>query len=232
MKLSPEAAPSRDAPPSCTHCLTRHRCVFQSVPGAADKLQVREFSVRPDSVLEVQGEHQDTLGVIKVGQAKGSRTVTAGKHKAIIFLGRGRVVGLGSAFRHRSPLTLTSLTPMRVCAARAELLHNEALSDERFLAAVVDAAGRFVNCVTDWSGLLREDDFGRRLHRALQMIATEEGSCSFRIPSHAQLADLLGSRRETVSRYLGTLVEQGQLRKLDRWHGVLADCAGRSATAG
>ena len=81
--------------------------------------------------------------------------------------------------------------------------------------------------MADWSRLLREDSYLAKVCAALHLIAAEEGNHAFRIPSHTELANVLGTRRETVARHIAILIERGLLRKVDRWHGVLTtpDCS-------
>ncbi|MBA4266749.1 MAG: hypothetical protein C0453_16855, partial [Comamonadaceae bacterium] len=80
--------------------------------------------------------------------------------------------------------------------------------------------------MADWSHLLRQESYLTKVCVALHLIAAEEGSQSFRIPSHTELANVLGARRETIARHIGLLIEKGLFRKVDRWHGLLttADC--------
>ncbi|HMN94119.1 MAG TPA: Crp/Fnr family transcriptional regulator [Hydrogenophaga sp.] len=191
-----------------------------------------ELAHKPGDELEVQGDFWNTLGVIKVGQVKGSRANALNKSKAVVFLGRGRPVGLGSAFGHRSQLTLVAITSVRVCCMDANLVRTLAMPDAEFRKALQDTAGSFVNCLTDWSRVLREDEFALKLYYALHLIATEGRSASFTMPSHAELADLLGSRRETIGRHLTAMVGEGRLERRDRRHFVLVSDVAIPSSAG
>jgi len=206
--------------PDCERCLNKKHCLFQALPPAALS-NVAEHIHQAGEKLETQGDYQNTLGVIKVGQVKGLRANAQHESKAVIFLGRGRPVGLGSAFGQHAQLTLVAITAVRVCRVDASLVRNLATMDAEFRKTLQDKAASFVNCLTDWSRILREDDFAVRLDCALQLIAAEGRSASFTMPSHAELADLLGARRETIGRHLTALVAKGRLKRRDRRHFVL-----------
>ena len=59
-----------DPKPDCSRCLTKGRCLFQSLPPAVLPHVVERIH-KPGDRLEEQGALCGTLGVIKVGQVKG-----------------------------------------------------------------------------------------------------------------------------------------------------------------
>src|SRR5690606_28166463 len=140
-----------------------------------------------------------------------------------VLLGRGRLIGFPSVFGHRSQLTHEAITPVRLCELDARQAIALAMPLAPFRETLLAAIARFVDCVADWSRILREDSFVPQLHMALRMIAAEEGNPSLRIPNHAELAGLLGARRETIGRHIRTLARQGLLQRVDRWRVVLTD---------
>ncbi len=216
---------SDEAPPiACELCATRERCLFYSLPVPSSyplKSQVTERTVDVGETIELQGARITKIGVIKMGLIKGMRANRQNNSKAIVLLGRGRVIGLPGVFHMPSQLGFVAALPSRLCELDLTLLNdlvarNSAVQDSLFLHA-----GIRMGCIMEWSSILREESHLQRLCNALQLIAIEEGNSAFRIPSHADLASLLGSRRETIARSMATLIRRGKFRKVGRWHGFL-----------
>lgn len=181
--------------------------------------------------LERQGDHGNSVMVIKVGLVKGLRGTPGKDNKAIAIMGKGRLLGFNNLFRHVSPLTLIAITPTCACEVDVSAVFELAMPHQAFRQEVYKAVGSYFDCVADWSRILREDSYLLKLCQALQLIAQEEGSNAFRIPSHIELASVLGSRRETIARHIGALIEKGMFRKVDRWHGVLVNPGCHDSTA-
>ena len=212
--------------PVCDQCSTRRGCLFNCLPEPQLSVlmpHVRERAVSVGDVLEREGEPSPVIGVVKVGLVKGSRTGPGTGAKAIVLLGRGRLIGFPGVFGHTSQLTQEAITPARVCELDTRQAIELAMPWAPFREALMATVARFVDCVADWSRILREDSFVPQLHMALRMIAAEEGNPSLRIPNHAELAGLLGARRETIGRHIRTLARQGLLQRVDRWRVVLTD---------
>lgn len=172
--------------------------------------------------IETQGGLSTSFGVVKVGLLKGLRSGKGGVEKPIVLLGKGRLVGSSQLFGQPSPLSLVTITPMRVCEVDVAAARDIAMLHMPFLHALYKTIAEFMDCMAEWSHLLRQDSYLTKVCVALHLIAAEEGSHAFRIPSHTELAGVMGARRETIARHISLLVERGLLKKVDRWHGVLA----------
>lgn len=208
----------------CEQCMTRGRCVFFGLPAQQAQMlkpHIRERVVSAGECLERQGHQGDTVMVVKVGLVKGMRGASANDAKAIAVLGKGRLLGFNNLFGNSSHLTMAAITPARACEVDVCAVRELAMPHQDFQQAVYRAVGSTFDCIADWSRILREDRYLHKLCQALEMIAREEGSNAFRIPSHVELANLLGSRRETIARHISGLIDKGRFRKVDRWHGVL-----------
>lgn len=208
----------------CSQCSTRPRCLFGrlSKEGHPDFWQaVRERSVDEGELIERQGTGAQTLSVVKVGVLKGVRHGPVGNGKPIFLMGKGRLVGFTQPFGQPALFDLQAVTKTRLCEVDIQVVRHVAMHHEPFQHGLYERIAEFLGAMADWSHLLRHESFLARLCGALHLIANEEGSQSFRIPSHAVLADLLGARRETVVRRIATLIEKGRFRKIDRWHGAV-----------
>lgn len=219
--------------PRCEHCSTRGRCLFAVLPQPQyDEFSalIRERTVAVGEAVELQGCNGDAFGVVKVGLLKAVRHGAGSGDRAIALLGKGRLIGVTLPFAQSALLSLVAITPMRICEVDVQAVRRIALQQPLFQQAIYRTVAAFVGSVADWSRLVREDSFLVKVCVALHLIAAEEGSQAFRIPSHVELASVLGARRETVARQIAVLIERGMFRKVDRWHGVLTSvgCDGLS----
>ena len=209
---------------NCSQCSTRARCLFSNLSreGHPEFWQsVRERIVEVGEVVERQGSCDQKVAVVKVGILKGIRHGPIGDKKPIFLIGKGRVVGFTQPFGQPSLYDLEVVTKTRLCEIDFQVVRHLAMHQEPFQLGLYERIAEFLGSMADWSHLLRHESFPARLCGALHLIAREEGSPSFRIPSHAVLADLLGTRRETVVRHMALLVERGLFKKIDRWHGAV-----------
>lgn len=213
-----------NSPPRCEHCSTRGRCLFAVLPQPENerfRALIRERVVAVGESVENQGCHGKTFGVVKVGLLKGVRKNPRDDGKTIALLGKGRLIGSTQPFSQSALLSLVAITPMRICEVDVRAVKDIAMQQPLFQQAIYRTIAAYIGSMADWSRLLREDSFLTKVCVALQLIAVEEGSRAFRIPSHTELANVLGARRETVARHIAILVDKGVFRKVDRWHGVL-----------
>lgn len=212
------------AAPRCENCSTRARCLFAvlSLPQHEHlRSLVRERTVAVGETVETQGASGQTLGVVKVGLLKGLRSCPGDEGKTILLMGKGRLVGFTHPFGQSAVLSLVTITPTRICEVDVQAVSDIAMPSAPFQQAIYRTIADFLGCMADWSRLLREDSFLAKVYCAMQLIAAEEGSPSFRIPSHTELANVLGARRETIARHIAILIDKGLFQKVDRWHGML-----------
>lgn len=208
----------------CDLCSTRYRCLLSQAPQEVRERLVPhivERSIRIGSSIELQGAQSEHLGIIKLGLFKGERLNSPSEGTPVCLLGRGRFVGFASLFKQPATLTLKAVVPARLCQIPIAVLYDSAFVDRTFRQHLYQGVGRYIDTLAEWSRLPREGGISEKLLLALRMIAAEEGSRSFRIPSHSELGLLLGARRESVARHLGYLIERRKIVKIDRWHGIL-----------
>lgn len=217
--------------PRCEHCSTYARCVFAALT-LQEREQIwsfaRERSVAVGEPLEAQGVRSQTLGVVKVGLLKGMRRGPGDVDRPILLMGKGRLVGSTELSGQSATLSLVSITPTRICEVDLQAVRNIALQSPSFQNAIDRTLAAFMGCMADWSHVMRQESYLTKVCAALHLIAVEEGNPSFRIPSHSELADVLGTRRETIARQITLLVKKGLLSKMDRRHGLLTTSDYRS----
>lgn len=213
----------------CDLCSTRQRCIVSSLPAeriAALQGQIVERAVPLGGQIEEQGLRSLSVKVVKLGLFQGLRRAARGEKRPVCLLGKGHVAGLNNLYRQPAALTLVAITPARVCEIPVRLVDEIAMGDRAFRRCLFQALARYVDNLADWSRVPRGGNVTAQLGEALRLIAHEEGRAAFRIPSHTELARMLGTRRETIARHIGLLIEGGQFVKIDRWHGRLLGMGG------
>ena len=211
----------------CDSCSTRSQCLIYNM-AAANRAAIHPFiveqSVKVGQQIDVQGSQSQTLKVIKVGLFKGERSGTDNSDESdtpVCLFGKGRIAGFSSLYKQPAPLSMTAITPARVCEVPISIAYDMAFPDRGFRQFLYGAVARYIATLADWSRVTREIGLSRQLYLTLQLIADEEGSASFRIPSHIELAKLLGARRESIARHINQLITKGYFIKSDRWHGTV-----------
>lgn len=196
-------------------------------PMVADVLKqhVVERAIRTGESIETQGERPDFLVMIKFGLFKGERVSAWGGRAAICVLGRGRILGYYNLFKQSAVMSVTALGPARICQVPISVVFDHAFVEREFRQFVYRSVGAHMENVVEWASLVRESNISKRLLAALDLIAEEEGSRTFRIPGHAELGLLVVARRESVARHVSELIKAQKLLKLDRWRAILRPTA-------
>lgn len=207
-------------------------------PGVAEVLQphVVELPVPVGGCIEIQGGVTTHLTQIKLGYFKAERRGAGGDRAAVCVVGRGRIGGYAGLFKQPSAMSLTALTPSRVCQLPIAVVYDHAFVEREFRQYLYAAVGQHIENMADWCSLVRESNISKRLMLAFELLAQEEGSRTIRIPSHQILGELVVARRESVARHIGQLFQAGRISKLDRWRVVLnppdASVGGSGAVVG
>jgi CRP/FNR family transcriptional regulator, cyclic AMP receptor protein len=171
------------------------------------------------SLVFAQGDSARYLYVISAGRVKLTRITEDGREIVVGFFGTNELVGedvlLGNkTFRSTSARCMDDSV---VCAIRADEFRSitdscpqVVMNVARHFAEQRDAA---LASIEDIAGL----QVSKRLVRALQRLAVKYGTDSERGRqidvrlTHAEMATLIGSTRETVSLEVNNLVRSGQL---------------------
>lgn len=192
-------------------------------PGVADVLQLHivEVPVAVGGCIEHQGVASTHLTLVKLGYFKAERSGVGGDSAAVCVVGRGRIGGYAGLFKQPSVMSLTALTPSRVCQLPIAVVYDHAFVEREFRQYLYASIGQHMENMADWCSLVRESNISKRLMLAFELLAQEEGSRTIRIPSHQILGELVVARRESVARHIGQLFQAGRITKLDRWRVVL-----------
>jgi CRP/FNR family transcriptional regulator len=171
-----------------------------------------------NAALLAEGQSPRGVSIICSGRAKVSMTARDGKTMIVKVASHRKVVGLSAVVTGRpSPVAVTTL----------ELCQIKFVEEEKFLKLLQYPAAA-VNCAVELSrevqgtfenvqGLLRARSSTGRLVRLLLSWAAEgAGNRNVRVDpeyTHEEMAQMIGSSRETVTRLLGDLKKRELIRR-------------------
>jgi CRP-like cAMP-binding protein len=167
------------------------------------------------ALLAVAGEPADAIYVVSRGYVRAYQVDEEGRETTVAVLGPEHLVGIGPLLRrpryHAFAEALTSVE------ARSIPVHRlvERLSDDPGLLEVVQGAlGRRLALAEE---LLQDLRLPMR-ERIPQVLGHLQDFLGARLPplTHEQLGNLVGAKRETVTRVLAPLEEQGRIRREGR----------------
>lgn len=167
-----------------------------------------------------QSDPSRTVYMIKNGAVRLARITEDGKEVTVAVLGRGDIFGEESLFANAPRTTFAvAIEETLICTARAEdlfsLMKTEPQLALNVAKVVSDRLVEMTSTVEDLSYARLSD----RLMHLLQRLASEHGrpvdggvEITVRL-THADLASLIGSTRETVSLELARLVRAGRVKQ-------------------
>jgi CRP/FNR family transcriptional regulator len=179
----------------------------------ASRLIEREFR-RGASIME-EGLEGDSMYLIREGRVKVTKISEDGREKILEMLGEGDFVGemalVDDAPRSAS---VTAITAVRLFAlSRADFLATVRHSPELALMVIRELSMR-LRVLNDLASSLSFSPVEARVRALFVRLATEPAPAGrLQTPplTHQQLADMVGTSRETVTRALKSLREGGWL---------------------
>jgi CRP/FNR family transcriptional regulator/CRP/FNR family cyclic AMP-dependent transcriptional regulator len=172
-----------------------------------------------DSVIVAENEVGETLYMILVGKVKVTNIGPDGKEVILSVLGPGEFFGemalLDEEPRSANVVSMekTEMMLLRRKEFMALLENNQEILSK--LLAVLSARLRHANAQIRSLALL--DVLGRIARLLLECARKEgrkllDGSIVFRRPTHQEIASMVGTSRETVSRMIGDLSRDGYIK--------------------
>jgi len=179
---------------------------------------LRERPFGKSELLLRQGDLPQQLSIVKVGSIMMSRNGPDGRARPVGIFGSGQVLSSLALRNKTSLLTSEAITPGRLCEIDiAPLLQDEVL-DADLWRQLNDSRARSYENMADWAQVTRVRGTVEQVAAALLQLGKTHRSRLVRLPSHAVLASLLGTTRETIARALARLLAQGCITRRDRWH--------------
>ena len=171
-----------------------------------------------DRVVIMAEEEGDSLFVIHDGQVKGSMVSEDGREVILSILGEGNFFGEMSLLdgHPRSANVTTTQETELLMVRRADFLRFIQKSPKTAIKLLSVLASRLRVTDRKIEGLALSDVTGRITQTLLQLadeqgVPTQEGVVIKDRPTHQDLANMSGTTRETVSRILRRLENQGYI---------------------
>lgn len=185
------------------------------------------------------GEPMAAVSFISEGRAKVYRMSTEGKQQTIVLLGPGDAFGeIGIVDTRSQDLYIEALTRVVLCRTTREAFLQLASRDPALAIRLAEAMGEKLQFAREQiADLAFRDVRGRVAHLLLTLLererrlAADDGIDRFAPGlTHRELAELIGTRRESVTTALNVL-ERVDLIRIEGKTIVLRDLAGLRAVA-
>lgn len=228
MSQHPTMEPSRATRPggkrprpavACSDCAIRAGCTLSRLRDddpARLGAQLRERVFHRGDVLLEEGTLADSVRVVKLGLVFAYRKGLDGRSRPIGVVHRGGAIGIFGTFEMPTQASCVALTSVRVCELPVAALRDMATCGSGLLEEIGRAVTGIFATLTAWSEAMRLPGTINQLAYVLVLMAEANRSPVVQLPSHAALADLLGTRRETIARALRVLHGEGGIRRHER----------------
>lgn len=184
----------------------------ESSTRSLDRMTI-EVSYPPEAVLFVEGQRSQGVMVMVSGRVKLSTTSSDGRTLILRIAGPGEVLGLSATIVARPyELTAETLEPCRVKIIRRDsFLQWLRSAPEMMLRIAEELAAEYNSTCQQLRSMLLSHTATQRLARMLLGLAGRSGACGcgeVRVHlslTHQEMAEMIGSSRETVTRLLAML---------------------------
>ncbi len=203
----------------CRDCAIRELCTLgrlgdQERAPIASHLRERVF--HRDDVLVEEGKYASFVRIVKVGTVFGYRRGLDGRSRAIGVVNRGNALGIFGLFDMPSQASCVARTTVRVCEIPVPALRDTSTCGSRLRGYAASAIVETFGAVTAWSESMRLPGVINQLAYVLVLLAEANKAAMVALPSHSNLAELLGTRRESVARALHALEQEGSILRHER----------------
>jgi CRP-like cAMP-binding protein len=178
--------------------------------------QIRARVFHRGDVLIEEGEIAPFVRILKLGTAFAYRRGLDGRSRPIGVLSRGNAFGIFGVFQNPSQASGVALTTVRICEIPVATLRDMSTCGSQVLVQLIRAAVANFAAIAAWSEAMRLPGVVNQLAYVAMLLADASRSSMVELPSHAALAGLLGTRRESIARALRRLEDEGGIRRLER----------------
>lgn len=199
----------------CRDCATRELCLIGGLPAAVVDLgpvrRERSFSRR--ETLSREGELGSHFKIVKVGMVFICRASSEGVARPVAIAGPGAVFDFSSYLSQPNQVSAVAGSSGRCCEIPTDRIESLARSDKTFRERIGEVYGENFGMLAKWAEALGRRNVVAQVAASLQLLAANQHGSSVTIPSHTDLAELLGTTRESVARALATLEAAQCLRR-------------------
>jgi CRP/FNR family transcriptional regulator len=209
------------APNDCLHCTLRQSGDFCQLPDhlMSEFNKVGRITLYPgNATLLSEGQIPRGIFIVCSGRAKLSIQTRDGKTIILKIAGDRDVLGLSAIVSSRpSPMTVTTIGFCQIKFVEQEsFLHLLASDNQSAMACATMLAREVTNTFGDVHDLLLARSSTEKLARLLlSWVAREPHNRDLRVESeftHEEIAQMIGSSRETVTRLLGDMKRKELIR--------------------
>jgi CRP/FNR family cyclic AMP-dependent transcriptional regulator len=165
-----------------------------------------------------QGQMAQTFKIVKTGSVMVQRSGEDGIERPVALFGAGQSLGTTAMVQLPSSVSVRALTAGRVCEVNIAEAMRRGLVDAEFLIGLAQSYAQTNARLADWARIVRIRGVAGQLAATLVQLAHVQRSTLVRLPSHAVLAGLLCTTRETIARALRKLALLHCVVRRDRWH--------------
>lgn len=204
---------------NCQGCAIRELCTLgrlEPEERALIESRVRERIFHRDDVLVEEGKISSFVRIVKVGTVFAYRRGLDGRSRPIGAVSRGCALGTFGIFDRPNPASCVALKTVRVCEIPVVGLRETSACGSKLLAHITLSVVENFAALTSWSEAMRLPGVTNQLAYILVLLADANKASIVELPSHSALAELLGTRRETIARALGALELAGAIRRHER----------------
>ena len=206
-------------PTDCRSCAIHHECVLGQL-GEGDRTilrpHLRQRIFHRGDVLVEEGKNATVVRILKLGTVLAHHRGLDGHSRPIGVMSRGNAFGIFAMFDRPNQVSGIALTTVRVCEIPVAALRELSACGSQLLVQVIHAVvGNFASMAA-WSEAMRIQGVVNQLAYVVILLADASRSEIVELPNQSVLADLLGTRRESVARALRTLDGEGGIHRIER----------------
>jgi CRP-like cAMP-binding protein len=210
-------APKKSVRPvNCQDCATRDACALNRL-GKEEREriepQIRERILHRGDVLLEESKVANCVRFVKLGTVFGYRRGLDGRSRPIGVVSRGHALGIFGTFGMPSQATCIALTTVRVCEVPVADLRSMSRCGSDLHVQVGRCVMEMLAALTAWSEAMRVPGLANQLAYVLVLLGDATQASVVQLPSHADVAELLGARRESIARALRCLESEGGIRR-------------------
>ncbi len=170
---------------------------------------------RGDPLVE-EGKVASFVRILKLGTVFAYRNGLDGRSRPIGAFARGNAFGIFGMFESPNHISGIALTAVRACEIPVVALRDLSACGSQLRVQLIRAAVSNIAAMAAWSDAVRLAGVVNQLAYVVMLLADASKSSVVDLPTQSTLADLLGTRRESIARALRKLDGEGGIRRLER----------------
>lgn len=203
----------------CRHCPMRQQALFSALRGPDFEhiyLPIRNAICPPGTLIYREDEPAEAVYTIRSGTLKLSKHTDADGERIVRRLGRGSAAGLEALTHGLYWHTAVALREVELCRIPLAVFDELQRRNIQLSEGVIGQWEQQVGCADRWLTELYTGPLPGRVQRLVRMLAELDAAEGrpLRLPLMEDLAAILGTSRESVSRVVAELKREHTLRHI------------------